>query len=152
LRADTGTTAGTSGTLAGKDPHALALSTPAYFNGRIYYSERDAPLKAFTVTNAKLSASPTSQTTASFGYPGTIPSVSANGTANGIVWAPQASNPAILHAYDATNLAHELYNSNQAANKRDNYGAANKYTALIVAGGKVFVGTKTGVAVFGLRN
>src|SRR5262249_51919461 len=96
-------------------------------------------------------ASPTSQTTNSFGYPGTIPAVSANGTANAIVWAPQASNPAILYAYDATNLGRELYNSNQAANKRDNYGAGNKYTQPTVGGGKVFVGTKTGVAVFGLR-
>ena len=56
----------------------------------------------------------------------------------------------MLHAYDATNLAHELYNSNQAANNRDQFGAGNKYITPTIADGKVFVGTTAGVAVFGL--
>jgi hypothetical protein len=55
----------------------------------------------------------------------------------------------VLHAYDATNLAHELYNSTQAANGRDSF-ADNKFITPVVANGKVFVGTPTGVAVFGL--
>jgi hypothetical protein len=126
----------------------MVLSTPAYFNGRVYISERDAGVKAFTVTDAKLSSSPTSQTSTDFGYPGTIPAVSSNGSANGILWAPHTTN--VLHAYDATNLGTELYNSNQAANGRDSFGAVNKYTAPTIAGGKVFVGTHAGVAVFGL--
>jgi hypothetical protein len=83
-----------------------------------------------------------------FTYPGTAPSVSANGTSNAIVWAHENSNPAVLHAYDATNLAHELYNSNQAGN-RDQFGAGNKFITPTVVDGKVFVGTTSGVAVFG---
>jgi hypothetical protein len=125
-------------------------STPAYFNGRVYYGEVGAALKAFTLSGAKLVATPQSQTAAQFVYPGTAPSVSANGTSNAILWAHENSNPAVLHAYDATNLAHELYNSNQAAGNRDHFGAGNKFITPTIADGKVFVGTTASVAVFGL--
>ena len=122
---------------------------PAYFNNTVYYGDSGDNLKAYAISNAKLSTSPTSQTATSFEYPGTTPSVSANQSSNGIVWAVENSSPAVLHAYDATNLAHELYNSNQAGS-RDQFGPGNKFITPIVANGKVFVGTQTGVAVFGL--
>ena len=124
-------------------------ATPAYFNGTVYYGDVGASLKAFTVANARLVAAPQSQSSAQFTYPGTAPSVSANGTSNAIVWAHENSNPAVLHAYDATNLAHEIYNSSQSGN-RDQFGAGNKFITPTVADGKVFVGTTSGVAVFGL--
>ena len=124
-------------------------SKPAYFSNTVYYGDVGDNLKAFTISNAKLSTSPTSQTTVTFPYPGTTPSVSSNQGTNGIVWAVANSNPAVLHAYDATNLAHELYNSNQAGS-RDQFGPGNKFITAIVANGRVFVGTQTGVAVFGL--
>ena len=126
------------------------FSTPAYFNNVVYYGTASGPLRAFSVTNAQLSSSSVAQTPTSFGFPGTLPVVSANGTANGIVWAYENATPAVLHAYDATNLTHELYNSNQAANARDNFGAGNKFIAPTVADGKVFVGTTNSVGVFGL--
>jgi outer membrane protein assembly factor BamB len=122
---------------------------PAYFNNTVYYGPVGHPLKAFSISNAKLSTSPTSQTATSFTYPGTTPSVSANGTSNGIVWAIENTSPAVLHAYDATNLAHELYNSNQAGS-RDQFGPGNKFITPLIVNGKVFVGTQTGVAMFGL--
>jgi hypothetical protein len=125
-------------------------STPAYFNGTVYYGDVSGTLKAFAISSAKLGAAPQSQSSTQFAYPGTAPSVSANGTVNGIVWAHENTSPAVLHAYDATNLAHELYNSNQAAANRDQFGAGNKYITPIIADGKVFVGTGTAVAVFGL--
>jgi hypothetical protein len=125
-------------------------STPAYFNGAVYYGNVSGTLKAFAISSAKLGATPQSQSATSFTYPGTAPSVSANGTANAIVWAHENSNPGVLHAYDATNLAHEIYNSSQAAANRDQFGAGNKYITPIVADGKVFVGTTNSVAVFGL--
>jgi hypothetical protein len=125
-------------------------STPAYFNGTVYYGDVGATLKAFAISGAKLVAAPHSQTTTQFAYPGTAPSVSANGATNGIVWAHENGNPAVLHAYDAANLAHELYNSNQAAGNRDHFGAGNKFITPTVADGKVFVGTSAGVGVFGL--
>ena len=66
------------------------------------------------------------------------------------MWTHENTNPAVLHAYDATNLAHELYNSSQAANNRDHFGAGNKFITPTIADGKVFVGTQNSVAVFGL--
>jgi hypothetical protein len=125
-------------------------STPAYFNGTVYYCDTGATLKAFSISNAKLATTPQSQSAAHFGFPGTAPSVSANGTSNAIVWAHENSDPAVLHAYDAANLAHEIYNSSQAAGNRDRFGAGNKFITPTIAGGKVFVGTTAGVAVFGL--
>jgi outer membrane protein assembly factor BamB len=125
-------------------------STPAYFNGTVYYGESGSTLKAFALSSAKLGSSPQSQSQTQFTHPGTAPSVSASGTSNAIVWAHENSNPAVLHALDAANLAHELYNSSQAAGKRDQFGAGNKFITPTVADGKVFVGTTAGVAVFGL--
>jgi hypothetical protein len=120
---------------------------PAYFNGTIYYGSVGAALQAFPITNAKV-ASASSSSSASFGYPGSTPSVSANGTSNGIVWTVQNGGTAVLHAYDAGNLATELYNSSQAAAGRDSF-AGNKFITPMIANGKVFVGTPTGVIVFG---
>ncbi len=123
-------------------------STPAYFNQTLYYGPNGGQLISFNIVDAKLNAG--TQSSASFTAPGTAPSVSANGTANGIVWAHENTNPAVLHAYAAGNLAQELYNSSQAANGRDQYGAGNKFITPVVADGKVFVGATNGVAVFGL--
>jgi outer membrane protein assembly factor BamB len=121
---------------------------PAYFNGTLFYGAVGDAIKAFKITNAMLSTGPTSQTSNTFRYPGTTPSISANGTSNGIVWAAENTTPAALHAYDASNL-HELYNSNQAGT-RDQLSAGNKFITPTVVNGKVFVGTIDSVGVFGL--
>ncbi len=124
---------------------------PAYFNNRVYYGGVGDLLKAFTISNAKLSTQPSSQGSSVYIYPGTTPSISASGSSNGIVWTVEnaGNNAGILHAYDATNVATELYNSNQAPNGRDQF-ADNKFITPMIAHGKVYVGTPTGVAVFGL--
>jgi hypothetical protein len=136
-----------TGQLAG-----LNYTTPAYFNGVLYYGSNGDNLKAFPVTNAKLATTPSSHSAATFARPGTTPAVSANGTKNGIVWAVESAlNQAnVLHAYDPTNLANELYNSNQAGNGRDAFGNGNKFITPLVVNGKVYIGTTNGVAVFGL--
>jgi hypothetical protein len=129
------------------------FSSPAYYNGSLYYGAVGSTLKAFGMSAAKVSAAPTSQSPGTFGYPGTSPAVSANGTTNAIVWTHENQNSgatAVLHAYDAANLAHELYNSTQATGNRDQFGAGNKFITPTVAGGKVFVGTVNSVGVFGL--
>jgi len=136
-------------TLNGVLPGGI-FSSPAYFNGTVYYGDISGTLKAFVVSSAKLAATPQSQSATQFTYPGTSPSVSANGTTNAIIWAHENTATAVLHAYDATNLAHELYNSNQAPANRDQFGTGNKYITPAIADGKVFVGTTNAVAVFGL--
>jgi hypothetical protein len=125
-------------------------STPAYFGGAVYYADAGGTLKAFKIGNAKLSATPSSQSAAAFQFPGSSPVVSANGTTNAIVWVHQNASPAVLRAYDAADLSHELYDSNQAAGNRDHFGSGNKFITPAVADGKVFVGTTNSVAVFGL--
>lgn len=127
------------------------FAKPSYFNNTVYYGAVGDMLKAFPISNAKLMTAPSSRSSATFGYPGTTPSISANGTTNGIVWAVEntSGGSAVLHAYDATNLGRELYNSNQAANGRDQF-ADNKFITPMVANGRVYVGTPASVAVFGL--
>jgi hypothetical protein len=124
-------------------------SVPAYFNGAIYYGSVGNRIRAFPFQNARL-LSASSQTPGSFAYPGATPSVSAKGTLNGIVWAAENASTAVLHAYAATNLAVELYNSNQAITNRDHFGAGNKFITPMIASARVYVGTTTGVGVFGL--
>ncbi len=124
-------------------------SAPAYFNNTVYYGGVGAPIEAFPIANAMLAIAPTAATASAFVYPGATPSISANGVSNGIVWAVGNTNPAVLYAFNASNLQ-ELYDSTQAAAGRDSFGAGNKFIAPTIANGKVFVGTPTGVAVFGL--
>jgi len=124
-------------------------SMPAYFQGRLYYTPVDSPMLGFQFKNAKLLATPFAKTVHSFGYPGATPSISANGTANAIVWVAENATPAVLHAYNALTLQ-ELYNTNQAANGHDQFGNGNKFITPTIANGKVYVGTTTGVGVFGL--
>ena len=124
---------------------------PAYFNGTLFYGPdlgdsqsvsdrgRDACLHIFVADKRPSSA-----------YPGTTPSISANGISNGIVWAVEAANTGLLHAYDPSNLAHEYYNSDQAGD-RDQFDD-NKYITPMVANGRVYIGTPSGVAVFGLMH
>ena len=124
---------------------------PAYFNNTVYYGAVGDVIRAFPITQAKLSTTSGSVSLHTFQYPGTTPSISANGTSNGIVWAIDNQYLAVLYAYDASDLANELYDSNQASGGRDQFGAGNKFITPMIANGKVYAGTTNGVAVFGLR-
>jgi hypothetical protein len=135
-------------------PNALAngaWSSPAYFNSTVYYAGQSDTLKAFPITQAKLATTPSSKSAVVFPYPGSTPSVSANGTQNAILWALESPSggAGVLHAYDATSLSNELYNSDQAANGRDGF-TGNKFITPVIVNGKVFVGTPTGIVEFGL--
>jgi outer membrane protein assembly factor BamB len=129
------------------------FSTPAFFNGRLYFGAVWDGVRAFSFTNARMNGAPVSRSAHTFPYPGTSPSISANGTAHGILWAAENADSAVLHAYDASDLSHELYNSNQAANSRDHFGSNAKFSVATVANGKVYVATTNGtVGAFGLFN
>jgi hypothetical protein len=124
-------------------------SMPAAINNSIYFGPKGSPIQEFQFSNAKLHTTATAKTSNSFAYPGATPSISANAGQNAIVWAAENVNPAVLHAYNAKTLV-EIYNTNQAANGRDQFGTGNKYITPMIANGKVYVGTTTGVGVFGL--
>jgi hypothetical protein len=98
------------------------FGSPAYFNNAVYYSGRADFLDRYNLTNGLLSTIPVSESLTKFGS-GRAPSISANGSRNGIVWAVDhnSSNSVVLHAYNASDVSKELYNSNQNA-PRDNLG------------------------------
>ncbi len=128
-------------------------STPAFFDNRVYYQGSGDVMKAFRVVNGLLQTPP-DQSTTRFGFPGSSASISALGAGNGIVWALQtdaygSAGASILHAYAATDLANELYNSSQTG-LRDQAGRATKFTISTIANGKVYVGSANRLNVFGL--
>lgn len=124
---------------------------PTYFNNTVYFSASHDVLKAFSLSGGQLTTAPVSQTTQAFDYPGAIPTVSANGSAAGIVWLLEVAGGGTLHAYDASNVTHELYNSRMKGT-RDSLGSFVRFTIPTVANGKVYAGTGNSLVVFGLLN
>jgi hypothetical protein len=126
---------------------------PVYFNGNIYFSPINDNVQVFRFTNGLLSTSPTSRSSTVYSFPGGAMALSANGSSNGILWlvqyAASAQTLGVLRAYDATNLANELYNSNQAGS-RDTMDDPVKYSTPTIANGKVFVGGRSRLVVYSL--
>jgi len=140
------------------------FSTPVYWNGTIYFHHNKDVIRAYSWNagaNAgeQLSTKSTSSGSAVFNIHGATGSLSANGATNGILWdidnssynssTPSSSGPAVLHAYDATNVSNELYNSTQAGS-RDQAGLALKFTVPTIANGRVFVPTGNELDIYGL--
>ena len=131
-------------------------STAAYWQGNISRRHRRCCLRLFTFSKGQLSTSAASQTAINYAFPGVSPVISASGSSNGILWAIENSGTegadrtgtAVLHAYDATNLASELYNSAQVLS--DTAGRYAKFSIPTVVNGKVYVGTSSSAAVYGL--
>ena len=134
---------------AGTVPTAHSMA--AYWQNNVYFCGVGTAVSAYLLSNGLLSTSPTSVSPETFGYPGATPAISANGSANGIVWALSTVQgyPALLHVYDAANLSREIYNSDQNVG-RDQAGMAVKFAVPTVANGKVYIGTQTEVDVYGL--
>jgi uncharacterized repeat protein (TIGR03806 family) len=131
-----------------------AWSSPAYFNGVIYYQGSGDVMKAFAISNGKINGTPLSTSGTGFGFPGATPVISANGSSNAIAWAIQtdgynSKGPSVLHAYVATNLQTELWNSSMSGT-RDTAGWATKFTVPVVANGKVYIGTGNEFDVYGV--
>jgi hypothetical protein len=148
---------------SGDDSHAVQVlrfgsgiySAPAYWNHHVYIFAADDVLKDFAVEHGQLSAKPVALGTAKFIDPGATPTVSANGSRNGIVWVLQSKGwrspdrNAVLFAFDAANVAHELYDSEQNS-ARDRAGLCLRFNIPTVVNGKVYVGAKGEVDVYGL--
>ena len=127
------------------------FATAAFWNNTLYLAPIDNPMRAyaFDSTTNMFNTTPTSQSATQYGFPGATAAVSASGAStDGIVWALDQIGycpahhcaPAVLHAYDASNLATELWNSAMVA--ADTAGNAVKFTVPTVANGKVYVGTR----------
>jgi len=137
---------------------SMIWGTPAFWQNHMYYGGTGDHLKVFDFAAGIFTTNiPSSQSSATFQFPGPTPSVSSQGGSGGVVWAADVSaygvpapslGPAILHAYDAMNLGTELWNSSQAAS--DQAGNAVKFSVPTVANGKVYLGTRTGIEVYGL--
>ena len=125
------------------------FSSPTYFNGMIYVQAQSAGMKQFSVSNGSVNTTPIATATG-FGSGVGGPVVSANGTNDGIVWGINAGNPAVLYAFNATNISQTLYTSSQLAS-RDNPGNSVKFTSPIVAGGKVYLPGQYTLTVYGVQ-
>jgi len=134
-------------------PHFFGV--PAFFNNRLYVQGVGEPLKAFAFTNGLINASPVSQGLETLGFRGATPSVSSDGSSNGLVWvvAPYNTLSPGLEAYNAENLAQKLYDSfqNSQAGQPDQLSYI-KFVIPTIANGKVYVGTTDSLAVFGLHS
>lgn len=145
---------GSSGSkTSGAPPPGVIWAVGALWNDYYYIAGANEPLVAYRLdpTTAKLSLSGTAAApSGGFGFPGSTPSISASGNRNGVLWALDDSQyctnaspgcgPAVLHAYNASNVMQELWNSSQSS--ADHAGYAVKFAVPTVANGKVYVGTR----------
>ena len=131
-----------------------------HWNSRLFFSADADNIKCFTLNNGLMSTAPVSTSSLFLNYPGATLGLSANGLTNAILWAIQrvdlnpdgggVRGPGSLHAFDATDLTKELYNSNQASGARDTLDFTAKWSAPLVANGRVYVATTGQFAAFGL--
>jgi hypothetical protein len=148
---------------SGDDSHAIQVlrigsgiySAPAYWNKHVYIFAADDVLKDFAMQQGRLSPQAVAQGTTKFIDPGATPTVSANGQRNAIIWVLRSKGwrspdtKAVLYAYDAANVARELYTSEQN-NPRDHAGLCLRFNIPTVANGKVYVPAKHEINVYGL--
>jgi hypothetical protein len=131
--------------------------SPAYFNGRIYYHGSGDVLVSLPIANAHIDTTNIQRSSFKYNFPGAQPSISANGTSNGIVWELETDNyndttaHEVLRAFDASNLQTLLYDSsNTGAGARDQLSNSVKFVVPTVADGHVLVGSANQFSVFGL--
>ena len=132
-------------------PGGGSYGTPAFFfdgtTARIYYGGQNTNARTFTIANGAITATPDSKSTDSYGAHGSTPSISANGTSNGIVWDLEF-NTGQLRAYNASSYAQELYTTAQSGG-RDQLGGAVLFAVPTIADGQVYVGTSNGLVAYG---
>src|SRR5262249_20832000 len=121
------------------------------WNGNLYAGAANAPLKQYQFQSGLPNPTPTAVSPSAYGYRGGNSVVSANGKQDGIVWVNEkyVGDQGILHAYDATNVANELWNSNMNAD-RDALGTGVGFGVPVVADGRVLVASENVLNVFGL--
>jgi hypothetical protein len=139
---------------AEKDDH-IVRSSPAYWNGYVYFGAQNDNLKAFQLVNGKLTTSAVSKSPTIMGFPGATAAISANGNTNGIVWVIDNGNNgsawhSTLRAYDALDLSKEIYNSRMNLSRDDTGTSYVRFTVPTIANGKVYVISEGRISVYGL--
>ncbi len=125
------------------------LSTPAYFNGRIYVSPGyGGNLASWTIANGQINTASKQQAPDSMAFPGSSPSISANGTQNGVVWVIDKGTGA-LRAYDAENLSSELWTSNLDQGRDALPGGSVKFSVATPVNGRVYAVSNNDLVVYG---
>jgi hypothetical protein len=146
----------------GDDTHAVQTipvagdltGAPVYWNGHVFIQSSGDVLKDYALEDGHLSAQPVAKSSVK-SIPGATPVISSDGTKDGVVWLIESKGwddpdrPAMLRAYDAANVAHELYNSAQKAS-RDGAGLILRFTIPTVANGRVYVDAKKELDVYGV--
>lgn len=132
-------------------------NTAAYWNGNVYvWPENGSPM-LFKVNNGVMDSQPASESTGvTSAFPSPSFSVSSDGTQDGIAWATlsdqfNTNGPAVLYAWNATDLSKPIYESDTNAS-RDSAGPANKFSIPVVTNGKVYVAAHGEIDVYGLLN
>jgi len=134
---------------------SMVMGAAAYWNGHVYTLWSSDVIKSWSWSNGRLSDAPTSQGSHRFTDPGATPTISAHGSTDGIVWVVEtktwngSDRPAVLHAYDAANVATELYSS-ETNSARDRAGLCTWFNIPTLAAGRVYIGAKGEVDVYGL--
>jgi PKD repeat protein len=136
-------------------PYSIGQS-PVYWNGPanqfLFFWTRGMTVTAYSFNGTSIATTPvatgnTTQTNRSGGI-----SLSANGNTpgSGILWGTEGNGSGTIHAYDASNVASELWNSQQIP-ARDALGNYTKFCAPTIANGKVYVTTtSSNLVVYGL--
>ncbi len=134
---------------------AGGFGAAAYWNHTVYIWGSDDVLKAYRVCDTGLALREQAPASDRATDPGSTPTISANGDRDGIVWAVETrtwngrDKPAVLHAYDASDVRVDLFSSARNPG-RDRAGLATRFAIPTVAAGRVYVGAKGEVDVYGL--
>ena len=123
------------------------LSTAVLWQDNTFYTGRNDFAKQYKIANGVLGTTPFEQATHQYGFSATS-AMSSNGATSGILWTVEGGAN-VLHAYDASNISSEFYNSTQAGS-RDSLGSTVRFNVPVIANGKVYIGTATEVVVYGL--
>jgi hypothetical protein len=123
---------------------------PSFWNGNVYLAPANAPLKQYKLSGNLLNSIPAAQSPTATALRGGNTVVSAQGNQNGIVWMYEkaADGTAVLHAFDATNVSHELWNSRM--NPRDVMGTGISFGTPVVADGRVFTTYNRTLVIYGV--
>lgn len=140
------------GAIGGSQTQERNFYAPVFWNGNVYFSGVNDVVKAFSFQNGLLSTTPVMEAGTTFSFPGAGLIVSSNGNTGGILWALEwhsDTHLGTLHAYDAANLSHELWNSDQSGS-RDSLGIITRLNVPLVINGKAYVSGISSVTVFGM--